>query len=89
MTIPPTISIFSDTERRNLILNNVIGSAPLSAVPEVTILDSSAQKIRITNLAPLAKNYQDEGNPIVFTLLLLKNPGSTRATAPFNLSIFD
>lgn len=89
MTIPPTINIFSDAERRNLILNSVIGNPPLYSVPVVTVVDANLQKIRINNLAPQAKNYQDSGNPVVFTLLLMKNPGSTQETASFEMSVFD
>lgn len=83
ITIPPTINIFSDAEQRNLILNSIIGNPPLYSVPDVTVLDADLQKIRINNLAPQARNYQDAGNPVVFTLLLMKNPGSTQETAPF------
>lgn len=57
MTIPPSISIFSDPERRNLILNSCIGNAPLNSVLEVQIMNSDSQKIRISNLAPLPRNY--------------------------------
>lgn len=89
ITIPQTISIFSDVERRNLILNSIIGNPPLYSVPDVTVVDADLQKIRINNLAPQPRNYQDGGNPVVFTLLLLKNPGSTQETAPFELSMFD
>lgn len=89
ITVPSTISIFSDIERRNLVLNNVIGSPPFYSLPEVTVLDSSAQKIRITNLVPLPQNYQDEGNPAVFSLMLMKNPGSTMDSPPFSVTIYD
>jgi hypothetical protein len=57
ITIPPTISIFSDQERRNLILNSIIGNPPLYSVPDVTVVDANLQKIRINNLAPQARNY--------------------------------
>jgi hypothetical protein len=57
MTIPQTISIFSDAERRNLILNSIIGNPPLYSVPDVTVVDADLQKIRINNLAPQPRNY--------------------------------
>jgi len=77
MTIPPTISIFSDSQRMNAVLNNASGYLPFFQVPQVTILDPDAQKIRITNLVPNQANYIDENNQVRFELLWMKNPGST------------
>lgn len=78
MTIPPTISIFSDSQRMNAVLNNASGYLPFFQVPQVTILDPVAQKIRITNLVPNQANYIDETNQVRFELLWMKNPGSTQ-----------
>jgi len=39
ITVPPTISIFSDIERKNLVLNSVTGNPPLYTLPEVTVVD--------------------------------------------------
>ena len=52
ITIPKAINIFSDDERRNLILNSVEGKPPIFQVPDVQVVNETLQKIRINNIVP-------------------------------------
>lgn len=83
MTIPSEVSIYGDSARTQLILNGAVGQSPLFFGPTVQILDPTTQRIKISNLVPSSTYYMDAGNPIKFSLLNLKNPGSIQTTPEF------
>lgn len=89
ITIPTSVSIYSDAARTQLILNAATGYTPIYTVPQVQVIDTTNQVIEVNNLVPSSSYYVDADNYVRFSLTDLKNPGSVQATQPFSMSIYE
>ena len=89
VTIPTEVSIYSDVERTNLILNSAVGYNPVYSVPTVQVLDTVTQRISVSNLVPSSQYYVDQNNYVKFGVQDMKNPETIQTTPEFAISIYD
>lgn len=87
MTLPTSMSVYSDSSQTTVILNTATGTSPISTTLSFSIL--AYNKIKITNVVPSSSYYADEKSTIKFSVLKLKNPGSAQPSGTFTIEFYE